>query len=130
MKITMKEEKNMVKTGKAYEALSAEEKALISGFTPVEHAELKARYGKRLRHVTVQIDEDERYDYLVARPTKDVILAMASHRDDLNVANELLINTCVVAGDKEALEDAAVYTAVLTAVGELIQGQAAFISKA
>lgn len=125
----MKEVKNL-KAGKAYEALSAEEKAQINGFTPAEHVELKAKYGKRLRHVTVQLDEEERYDYLVARPNKDVILAMATHRNDLNVANELLINTCVVAGDKEALEDAAVYTAVLTAVGELIQGQAAFISKA
>ena len=57
-------------------------------------------------------------------------LAMASVRDDLNAANELLLNTCVVAGDRSALEDSAVYTSVLGAVGELIKGQAAFIRKA
>ena len=91
---------------------------------------MRARYGKRLKMLTVQVDEDERYDFLLVRPTKDTILAMASVRDDLNAANELLLNTCVVAGDRSALEDSAVYTSVLGAVGELIKGQAAFIRKA
>lgn len=125
----MKEE-NKIQAGIAYEALSDEEKKAISGFTQAEHAELKARFGKRLRHVKVVVDEDERYDYLLARPSKDVILAMANHRDDLDKANELLINSCVVAGDRQALEDSAVYTTLLTAISEMIKGQAAFIAKA
>ena len=125
----MKEEKK-IQAGKAYEELTDEEKKLISGFTPAEHAELKLKYGKRLRHVSVVIDEDERYDYLIARPNKNIILAMASHREDLDKANDLLINNCVVAGDKEALEDSSVYTTVLLAISEMIKGQAAFIAKA
>ena len=125
----MKEEKK-IQAGKAYEELSGEERELISGFTPAEHAELKLKYGKRLRHVSVVVDEDERYDYLIARPNKNVILAMSSHRDDLDKANDLLINSCVVAGDKEALEDSSVYTTVLMAISEMIKGQAAFIAKA
>lgn len=125
----MKEEKKML-AGKPYESLSDEEKKQICGFTQEEHAELKAKYGKRLRHVTVKLDEDERYDFLLARPNKDVILAMASMGEDLSGANELLLNTCVVAGDRSALEDSAVYTSVISAISELIKGQAAFISKA
>lgn len=119
-----------MQAGKPYESLSDEEKKQICGFTQEEHAELKEKYGKRLRHVTVKLDEDERYDFLLARPNKDTILAVASVRDDLNAANELLLNTCVVAGDRSALEDSAVYTSVISAISELIQGQAAFISKA
>lgn len=119
-----------IQEGKAYESLSDEEKKQIVGFTEEEHEALKARYGKRLRLVTVELDKDERYDFLLARPNKDMILALTSLRDDLNAANELLLNTCVVAGDRGALEDSAVYTSVLGAIGELIQGQAAFISKA
>lgn len=126
----MKENKQTEQSNKPYEMLTDEEKSKIVGFTAAEHAEKKSKYGKKLRHVTVRLDEDERYDFLVARPNKDVILAMASLRDDLNAANDLLINSCVVAGDKLALDDAAVYTSVLSAIGELIQGQTAFIRKA
>lgn len=125
----MKEEKR-IEAGKPYEELTKEEKALIVDFTPEEHAELKTKYGKRLKHVTVQVDEDERHDYLIIRPNKNILLAMAKKKDDLEEANDILIKNCVAAGDMEALEDSAVYTSVLTAIGQLIAGQAAFISKA
>lgn len=125
----MKENKKIL-AGKPYEELTAEEKALIVDFTPEMHSELKTKYGKRLKHVTVQVDEDERYDYLVIRPNKNILLAMAKKKDDLEEANDILIRNCVAAGDMEALEDSAVYTSVLTAIGQLIAGQAAFISKA
>lgn len=125
----MKEDKKIL-AGKPYEELTAEEKALIVDFTPEMHSELKTKYGKRLKHVTVQVDEDERYDYLIIRPNKNILLAMAKKKDDLEEANDILIRNCVAAGDMEALEDSAVYTSVLTAIGQLIAGQAAFISKA
>ena len=126
----MEVEEKKIKTGKPYEELTKEEKALIVDFTEEEHAGMKLKYGKRLKHVTVQVDEDERYDYLIVRPNKDLILAMAAHKDDLGAANDLLLNNCVKAGDREALEDSAVYTTVLSAISALISGQAAFISKA
>lgn len=66
----MKEEEMKIKAGKPYEELTTEEKALIVDFTEEEHTELKLKYGKRLKHVTVQVDEDERYDYLIVRPKK------------------------------------------------------------
>ncbi|MFS2572860.1 hypothetical protein AAH134_20680 [Bacteroides thetaiotaomicron] len=125
----MKENKKIL-AGKPYEELTTEEKALIVDFTPEEHKEMKEKYGRRLKHVTVQVDEDERYDYLIVRPGKNVLLAMAKKKEDLEEANDILIRNCVAAGNMEALEDSAVYTSVLTAIGELIAGQAAFISKA
>lgn len=123
-------EDKKIKAGKPYGELTAEEKALIVDFTEGEHAELKTKYGKRLKHVTVQVDEDELYDYLIVRPEKNILLAMAKKKDNLEEANDILIRNCVVAGNMEALEDSAVYTSVLTAIGRLIGGQAAFISKA
>ena len=126
----MEVEEKKIKTGKPYEELTKEEKALIVDFTEEEHAGMKLKYGKRLKHVTVQVDEDERYDYLIVRPNKNILLAMAKKKDDLEEANDFLIRTCVAAGNMEALEDSAVYTSVLTAIGQLIAGQAAFISKA
>lgn len=126
----MKVEEKKIKTGKPYEELTKEEKALIVDFTEEEHAGMKLKYGKRLKHVTVQVDEDERYDYLIVRPNKNILLAMAKKKDDLEEANDILIRNCVAAGNMEALEDSAVYTSVLTAIGQLIAGQAAFISKA
>jgi len=125
----MKEDKKIL-AGKPYEELTKEERALIVDFTPEDHAELKVKYGKRLKHVTVQVDEDERYDYLITRPNKNILLAMAKKKDDLEEANDILIRNCVAAGNMEALEDSAVYTSVLTAIGQLIAGQTAFISKA
>ena len=126
----MEVEEKKIKTGKPYEELTTEEKALIVDFTEEEHTELKLKYGKRLKHVTVQVDEDERYDYLIVRPKKNILLAMAKKKDDLEEANDSLIRNCVAAGNMEALEDSTVYTSVLTAIGQLIAGQAAFISKA
>ena len=55
-------EDKKIKAGKPYEELTAEEKTLIVDFKEEEHAELKTKYGKRLKHVTVQVDEDERYE--------------------------------------------------------------------
>ena len=125
----MKEEEMKIKAGKPYEELTTEEKALIVDFTEEEHTELKLKYGKRLKHVTVQVDEDERYDYLIVRPKKNILLARAKKKDDLEEANDILIRNCVAAGNMEALEDSTVYTSVLTAIGQLIAGQAAFIAK-
>ena len=55
----MKEEEMKIKAGKPYEELTTEEKALIVDFTEEEHTELKLKYGKRLKHVTVQVDEEK-----------------------------------------------------------------------
>lgn len=91
---------------------------------------LKAKYGKRLKLVSIDISEDETYEYAVVRPSRHVIMAMASKKDDLEAANEILIKNCVQAGDMEALEDAAVYTKMIETLGEMVSGAKAFITNA
>ena len=92
--------------------------------------DLKAKYGKRLKMVTITIAEDESYEFAVVRPSRHVIMAMASKKDDLEAANDILIKTCVQDGDMEALEDAAVYTKMVETLGEMIAGAQAFIKNA
>ena len=92
--------------------------------------ELKAKYGKRLKMVTITIADDESYEFAVVRPSRHVIMAMASKKDDLEAANDILIKNCVQGGDMEALEDAAVYTKMVETLGEMIAGAQAFIKNA
>ena len=92
--------------------------------------DLKAKYGKRLKMVTITIADDESYEFAVVRPSRHVIMAMASKKDDLEAANEILIKNCVQGGDMEALEDAAVYTKMIETLGEMIAGAQAFIKNA
>lgn len=92
--------------------------------------ELKNTYGKRLKIVTVELSEDEKYKFAVVRPNRHVIMAMAAKKDDLEAANDVLIKNCVKEGDMDALEDAAVYTKILETLGEMIGGAKAFITNA
>ena len=92
--------------------------------------DLKAKYGKRLKMVTIALSDEEKYEFSVVRPSRHVIMAMASKKDDLEAANEILIKNCVQGGDMEALEDAAVYTKMIETLGEMITGAQAFIKNA
>lgn len=115
-----------------FASLSKEELANIVGFTLQEHEALKARFGNRLYHITAQISDTERYDYLVIRPDKSLMLMIANFgkKEEYEKANDALIKNCVKAGDMEALEDFAVYQNVLNSIQETIKGQATFIRKA
>lgn len=92
--------------------------------------DLKAKYGKRLKMVTIALSDEEKYEFAVVRPSRHVIMAMASKKDDLEAANDILIKNCVQGGDMEALEDAAVYTKMIETLGEMINGAQAFIKNA
>lgn len=91
---------------------------------------LKAKYGKRLNLVTITLSEEEKYEFAVVRPSRHVIMAMASKKDDMEAANDILIKNCVQGGDMEALEDASVYIKMMETLGEMIAGAQAFIKNA
>lgn len=115
-----------------YESLTTEEKSKINGFTESEHKDLKAKYGNRLRMVTVET-EDGRYDYLVVRPSRAhmMLVATKGKEGDFEAANNVLIQNCVVAGDKKAIDDDyAVYSTLLSAIQEMTEAVQAFIRKA
>lgn len=115
-----------------YESLTTQEKSKINGFTEAEHKDLKAKYGNRLRMVTVET-EDGRYDYLVVRPSRAhmMLVATKGKEGDFEAANNVLIQNCVVAGDKKAIDDDyAVYSTLLSAIQEMTEAVQAFIRKA
>lgn len=123
---------NKLKKMSDYESLTTEEKSKINGFTEAEHKDLKAKYGNRLRMVTVET-EDGRYDYLVVRPSRAhmMLVATKGKEGDFEAANNVLIQNCVVAGDKKAIDDDyAVYSTLLSAIQEMTEAVQAFIRKA
>lgn len=116
----------------SYAEMTAEEKKLIEGFTAEEYAAQEAKYGKRLRMVTV-VTDDGRADFLVIRPSRQHMMLVASKGKDgdYEAANNVLINNCVVAGNRELLdEDFAVYSTVLQVLQQLTEANQAFFRKA
>ena len=116
----------------SYEDMTAEEKEKINGFTEDMYREMKAKYGNRLRLVTV-VTEDGRFDYLVIRPSRAHMMLVASKGKDgdYEAANEVLIKNSVVAGDRHTLDDDfSVYSTVMQAIQQLTEAQQAFIAKA
>lgn len=115
-----------------FTSLSQKEREKIVGFSSQEHEDLKAKFGNRLYHITAQISDTERYDYLIIRPDKNLMLMIASYgkKEEYDKANEFLIKNCVKAGDREALDDFAVYQTVLASIQKISEGQTAFIRKA
>lgn len=116
----------------SYAEMTAEEKKKIEGFTAEEYAAQEAKYGKRLRMVTV-VTDDGRADFLVIRPSRQHMMLVASKGKDgdYEAANNVLINNCVVAGNRELLdEDFAVYSTILQVLQQLTEANKAFFRKA
>lgn len=116
----------------SYAEMTAEEKKQIEGFTAEEYAAQEAKYGKRLRMVTV-VTDDGRADFLVIRPSRQHMMLVASKGKDgdYEAANDVLIKNCVVAGNRELLdEDFAVYSTVLQVLQQLTEANHAFFRKA
>lgn len=116
----------------SFAEMTAEEKKRINGFTEEEYAALEAKFGRRLRMVTVETD-DGSADFLVIRPSRQHMMLVASKGKDgdYEAANNVLIQNCVVAGDRNILdEDFAVYSTVLQVLQQLTEANQAFFRKA
>lgn len=125
-------EKEKIKELPSFAEMTAEEKREINGFTEEEYTAQEAKYGKRLRMVTV-VTDDGRADFLVIRPSRQhMMLVAAKGKDgDYEAANNVLINNCVVAGNRELLdEDFAVYSTILQVLQQLTEASQAFFRKA
>lgn len=94
-----------------------------------EFEQLKARHGK-LYVIDIQIDEDEKYQYIVCRPTRNLLSAIAKYKDDLDKANDLILKNMVVAGDMDALEDGIVFARLMKDTAKIIEQGTSFLSKA
>jgi hypothetical protein len=83
----------------------------------------KAKYGKHsLTQITVIGDQGETYEFILREPGRTTLDATASFgsKKDYAGANKVLISNCVLAGDKDAIDNiGSVYTAVLDEIGKL-----------
>lgn len=116
----------------SYAEMTAEERNEIVGFTAEEYAAQEAKYGKRLRMVTV-VTDDGRADFLVIRPSRQHMMLVASKGKDgdYEAANNVMIQNCVVAGNRQLLdEDFAVYSTILQVLKQLTEANRAFFRKA
>lgn len=93
-----------------------------------EFKALKAKH-KRLYILDLTIEEDETYQYIACRPSRDLLSAVA---DAKNIAktNDLILKNMILAGDMEALDDGLVYSRLMTELGKLMKLGQSFLSKA
>ncbi|MDU1892755.1 MAG: hypothetical protein E6767_18905 [Dysgonomonas sp.] len=97
--------------------------------TQGEFDELQAQY-KHLYIIDVAFDENEKYQFIARRPTKNLIDSMAANKGNANKITELMINNLIVAGDKEALEDGVVYAKVLESLNAISRSGKSLFTKA
>lgn len=90
---------------------------------------LQAKHGK-LYVLDVIIDESEKYQFAVCRPSRATISAIASNKDNLTKANDIIIKNMVVGGDLEALDDGIVFARVLKELGGIVKQGQSFLTKA
>lgn len=94
-----------------------------------EFDKLKAKYG-RLYVIDINIDEDESYQFIVIRPTRQLLSALAKYKDDIDKANDMIIKNMVVGGDMEGLDDGIVYASLMKDIARIIDQGKSFLSKA
>lgn len=83
---------------------------------------LKAQHGNKLSELKFETSEGQELVYVLKKPTRATIEAIASIKDEgskASKASKIMLANCVVAGPMEELEDGEVYTTVLEAVGKL-----------
>lgn len=97
--------------------------------TQVEFDELEAKY-KHLYIVDIAFDEKERYQFISRRPTKDVIAAVGTNKDNPFKVADLMITNMIVAGDTEALEDGVVYSRLLECLTGIVKDGKKLFTKA
>lgn len=97
--------------------------------TADEFKALQAKHG-RLYVLDITIDEVEKYQFIVCRPSRDVMDAITANRNDLSKANNIIIKNMIVGGDTDALKDGVVYARAMAEIGKIVQQGQSFLSKA
>ncbi len=97
-------------------------------FTPEQREAFEANNKSRGKVQEVKFDSevsDEPARFFIAKPNRKQLSAVSDTADrDKEAANDLLINTSVLAGDLAQLEDDdALYFGLLTEIGKLVQAK-------
>jgi len=91
---------------------------------------LQAKFGK-LYVIDVNIGEDESYQFLLRRPTRQHLEIMQSYKGDVTKINDFTIKNLVVAGNEgNALDDGVVFTQFNAETVKIIRQAEAFLAKA
>ncbi len=85
--------------------------------------------GKNNLREIIVIDDNVEYHYLVKRPTRSVVQAVAKNSNDVNAAAKIMIG-CILEGDLEAIENnGAIYLSIVEKITSLIGGVKSEIKK-
>lgn len=112
------------------------EPTVIKPFTEEQIETHAAKCGGRrnLREIVVLTDSDEQFVYLVKKPSRALLQALAEEdqkgeKKSITTVQKLMLG-CVLEGDKEAYEyDGAIYTELLKAIGSLVKSAKGDIKK-
>jgi hypothetical protein len=97
--------------------------------TQAEFSTLQAKFGK-LYVLEVSIDDDETYQFILRRPTRQHLELVESYKNDTGKANDVIIKNLVVAGDIKILDDGIVYSRFMAEAAKIITQGSAFLSRA
>lgn len=109
------------------------EKKVIRPFGQTEIDNHAAKVGgvRNLREIIIETDDEIDFHYLVKKPSRSVIQAVAAaeKNKDTNTQQKIILG-CVLEGDLEAIEyDGAIYTQLLTKISELLESAKSTIKK-
>lgn len=93
-----------------------------------EFTALKTKH-KHLYVLNIRLAEDESYQFIACRPSRSLIDLIATTKEVAKV-NDLLMKNMIVAGDREALDDGLVYTAVLRELTKITRQATGFLARA
>lgn len=112
-----KKEESQNQTEKKYEVIRPYTDEAIN-----EHA-AKSGGRRNLKEVIVTTDDDYQFHYLVKRPSRHVLQAVAQKEEKKDTDGiQKLMYGCVLEGDTQAAEaDGAIYSQLLLAIGNLAQ---------
>ena len=101
------------------------------GDTEIQAHAAKVGGMRNLREIVVDTDDGMSFHFLVKKPGRSVIqaIAHAEKKGDIDTQQKLII-ACVLEGDKEAYEyDGAVYGQLLENIGQLLETAKGTIKK-
>lgn len=109
------------------------EKEIIKPYGDAQILEHAAKVGgkRNLREIVIDTDDDVSFHYLVKKPGRSVIQAVAhaEKKGDIDTQQKFII-ACVLEGDKEAYEnDGAIYGQLLENIGRLLESAKGSVKK-
>lgn len=119
----------IVSTAMAGIAIPAFDIGRLKAVSREAFAELQAKY-KHLYVIDVVVDKGEAYQFILRRPTRDIIMALGD-TNDATKRSDMIIKNLVVAGNEDnVLDDGVVFSAFMSRSAEILNDAQHFLSKA